>query len=150
MSVNVTLRRVSDAMLGGLVAEPSRVERFLDEEGHADLGLDKEWDGIHFLLTGTSDEGEGPYNFLVAGGRRFGRSGKYVAHGFTSNEVRDIWHAMQPVTTEVLLARYDADTMYVQDIYLSPPDLIFQAYSSLRVFLEAAVRDEEALVVFGC
>ena len=41
--------------------------------GEGDLGpvgdFEKSWHGMHYLLTGTADEGEPPLNFLMGGGR---------------------------------------------------------------------------------
>ena len=72
MSMIGCFRRVPEARLRALLADPESITDFLDEEGFADFDIDKAWHGIHYLLTGTAWEGAAPLNFLVAGGRPVG------------------------------------------------------------------------------
>src|SRR5687767_13290253 len=39
-----------------------------ENESTPALDLDKSWHGLHYLLTGSAWEGEGPQAFLVSGG----------------------------------------------------------------------------------
>jgi hypothetical protein len=153
MSILGTLRRLSDANLADLKAQPSSIQEFLETEGFCDEGLGKAWDAIHFLLTGTDRDAVPPLNFLVAGGWEVGTSkAGIVVRGFTSVEVGEIWQAIRPISTDALLARYhrDRDAIYQCDIYLTPPEYVGQHYERLREFLEAAVREGQALIVsFG-
>jgi hypothetical protein len=105
MSMLATLRRVSDATLADLRAQPSGIRDFLEKEGFSDEGLGKAWDVLHFLLTGTNQGGAPTLDFLVAGGREVGTSkADLVVRGFTSAEVGEIWRAIRPISTDVLLA----------------------------------------------
>src|SRR5687768_10356646 len=48
--------------------------------------VDKAWQGIHFLLTGTDWEGEGPLAFVLHGGAEIEEDMGYgPPHGFTSS-----------------------------------------------------------------
>src|SRR5688572_12485480 len=92
-----------------------------DGEG-TDSDLDKAWHGIHFLLTGSSDEGKPPLDFLVAGGRPVGDEdvGYGSARVFTAAETRRIADAVKAVSDEQLAARFDPRAMMAKKIY---PDI---------------------------
>jgi hypothetical protein len=150
MSTWCTLRRVSEATLAELAARPSGICEFLEKEGFAAKGLGKAWAAIHFLLAGPRRDGSTPLNFLVAGGCGVGTSKSGVlVRGFTRAEVREIWQAVEPISTDVLTARYDRDrdVMYQLDMYVTPPEYVAEQYDRLRECLEAAVREGQALIV---
>lgn len=71
--------------------------------------VDKAWFGIHFLLTGTTGEGEPPLNFLIAGGEE--TKGCDIGYGpgrmFTSEQVKEIDEALKDISKDVLMSRYD-------------------------------------------
>jgi hypothetical protein len=95
MSMIGNLRLVSDEQLNELFADPDQVEDFLYESGEPspdeEDDVDKAWQGLHFLLTGSAWNGEPPLNFLVSGGREIGDVdvGYGPARGFTSTEVAE-------------------------------------------------------------
>ena len=89
-----------------------------DGEGH--LGdLDKPWHGIHYLLTGKSDESGTPLEFLVAGGTLVGDED--VGYGpprvFTAAETRAIAGALAAITDDELRSRFAPDAMMRAEIY---------------------------------
>ena len=125
MSMNGNFKALSDEELDTLLAEPSRVEQLLyasffggSSNGHDDLEIDKAWHGIHFLLTGTAWESSLPLGFIVAGGEEVGDDLGYgPARALRSEDVLKIETALEPLTTEELRRRFDADRMTELEIY---------------------------------
>jgi hypothetical protein len=65
--------------------------------------IDKAWQGIHFLLTGSDWEGDGPLAFILHGGREIKKDLGYgPPHGFTSAEVKAIDAALQKIDSSAL------------------------------------------------
>ena len=58
------------------VVSPAQVKKFADEPEDVEVGpslsLEKAWHGLHYLLTGSAFEGEGPLGFLLHGGEAMG------------------------------------------------------------------------------
>ncbi|QDU76482.1 hypothetical protein Pan97_35320 [Bremerella volcania] len=70
----------------------------------SETDVDKAWHGIHFLLTGTDWEGEGPEAFIVHGGQEIAEEVGYgYPRGFTSQEVKEI---------DAVLSSMDAQNLY--------------------------------------
>jgi hypothetical protein len=89
-----------------------------DNEGDV-ADLDKAWHGIHFLLTGTADDGAPPLNFLVAGGAYVGDEdvGYGPARLFTAAETREIAAAITAITDDELRRRFNPQAMMAAEIY---------------------------------
>jgi hypothetical protein len=90
--------------------------------GEGDLGpagdYEKSWHGLHYLLTGTSDEGEPPLNFLMGGGRELElQDGEtpLLTHG--SAETRRIADALARLSDEALRRRVNLAEMNQLEIY---------------------------------
>ncbi len=166
MSMIGNFRRVTSARFESLLRDPDGVADYLagDAEGednddaYADLDVDKAWHGIHFLLTGTAWEGELPLAFIARGGRELGEVGYGPARIFSSDEVKGIATALQPLTRDALEQRFDPEAMTRLDIYPSiwnrPRDeddtleYVLSYYEALREFIEGAAAQEEALIVY--
>jgi hypothetical protein len=89
-------------------------------DGEGDLGdLDKSWHGIHYLLTGTADEGGAPLDFLVAGGVDVGDEdvGYGPPRAFTSEETRAIAAALAAISDDELRSRFAPEAMMKAEIY---------------------------------
>src|SRR5688572_17439045 len=80
------------------------------------LDLDKTWHGLHYLLTGSAWEGEGPTAFLVEGGELMG-VGVRSARVFWPNEVEAIHSALAAVTPDELRRRFDPQAMMREEVY---------------------------------
>jgi hypothetical protein len=164
------LRRVSEARLHALLAEPSTITDFLyDEEGSpeagddaafADLDIDKAWHALHFLMTGSAWDSSGSRGFLVAGGREIGDEdvGYGPARAFTNVEVRAIAAELEGFNPAKLRAAYDAPAMNAAEIYPGewpgdPEDAHFTDYfvdyfEQLKAFIAGAAKEGEALIVY--
>jgi hypothetical protein len=125
------------------------------------IDLDKAWQGIHFLLTGTAWEGEYPLSFLVNGGRFVGNIdvGLGPARVFTTKETREVFDALDALSDEVLKARFDMPAMIANGVFPwiwkdePPPEdetvgSLTHHLQVLRGFLRQAVNDKVGMVVF--
>ena len=122
--------------------------------------LDKSWQGIHYLLTGTSWEGDKPLNFLVAGGRSVGDIdvGYGPARVLSSAETRAAHEALAQLTEDDLRVRFNPADMMKKEIYpeiwdRSPEEddtlgYLLEYTRTLRGFLAQAVERKQGLVVY--
>jgi hypothetical protein len=154
----------SAAQKGGFLsrlfgARKAAAEPALSDHGAAHTDLDKAWHGIHFLLTGTDWEGEGPLSFLVKGGTEVGDIdvGYGPARAFRAAEVRAIAAALAPVDEATLRARFDPAEMMKLEIYpeiwdRDPADddtlgYCMEYYGELKQFVAGAAGRGEGLLV---
>jgi hypothetical protein len=86
----------------------------LDNE--ARLDIDKTWHAIHFLLTGTDYETDGPNGKIVFGGETLGDPEDAVDY-LTPAQVKEAAQALSSLTLEQLRARYDPAKMTELDLY---------------------------------
>ncbi len=121
-----------------LVSEP-RLERPLPEVAPENrLCLEKEWHGIHFLLTGSADEAPFPQGFLVDGGVVLSHtdSGYGEARLFDARRVADMAAHLESITVDELAKRYDPKAMADAEIYQAPDaENPMEAEQSLTAFL---------------
>ena len=83
--------------------------------------MDKAWQGIHFLLTGSDWEGDGPLPFILHGGREIDEDLGYgPAHGFSSAEVKEIDRSQAMVDPAALFHGADPAEFTRLEIY---PDI---------------------------
>jgi hypothetical protein len=124
-----------------------------------ELDLDKSWQGIHFLLTGTAFEGEPPLDFIVRGGAEIAdvEVGISPARVLSGDEVRAIADAIERVPPEELRKRFDPERMREEGIY---PDIwdrdpadddtlgyLIEHYTGLRAFVRRAADRGDGLIV---
>lgn len=112
-------RPLKDEVLARIVTDPRAAEQFLYKTpvGASDFALGAEAAGVHFLLTGTAEEGEWPLNFVL--GHTLGKGRAVRAAGeehppavaFTSAEVHEIAAGLAELGGEEFLARFDAAAM---------------------------------------
>jgi hypothetical protein len=89
------------------------------------IDIEKGWHGLHFLLTGTADEGEEPACYLVSGGEHLDDEGQTRA--LRPNQVRRFAEYLSTLTPAELTRRYDPVRMTKLEIY---PDAIWMRPSS--------------------
>jgi hypothetical protein len=182
MGMVVSLASVSDATIARLLEAPPLVwqvfapddpeafARALEEvatpaplslgDGEGEIGdIDKAWHGVHYLLTGTADEGDPPLNFLVAGGTDVGDDD--VGYGpprvYRPAEVREIAAALAAVSDDELRRRFDPPAMMRAEIYpgiwdRDPADddtleYLMGAVADLRVALATVTSNGHGLLV---
>jgi len=117
----------------------------LEAEGESEemAELEKSWAALHFLLTdGQPDRTDLPMGFLRA-------------EVCDSEETRRIAEALEPLTVEALMARYDPIAIAAADLYgvtggEGDDEYIAGAYEELReVVLEAAEAGKGLLLYIG-
>ena len=79
------------------------------------IDIEKGWHGLHFLLTGTADEGEEPACFLMRGGEDVDDEG--LARALRPKQVRQFAEYLSGLTKSELERRYDPARMTQLDIY---------------------------------
>lgn len=84
------------------------------------LEMDKEWHGIHYLLTGDPFSTQGTLGQVILGGTEFGPDIGYGPARFLNpRQVAEIATALKEVSLEQFKARYNPLAMTKADIY--PP-----------------------------
>lgn len=156
---------VNPAQLDALRKDPSGLEGFLypeDDEGEPEhqLDVDKAWNGIHYLLTGTSNEGEGPLALAIKGGQEIGDDMGYgPARFLLPEEVQAVAQALERLTLEQLKKGFKPDAMttggvYPENIWTEEGeealDYLLEHYQALVDFYrDASARGDGALLWLG-
>jgi uncharacterized protein DUF1877 len=143
-------------------AEPPPGAKLFDET-HCDL--DKAWQALHFLLTGTAWEGEPPACYLVCGGEALGdpdEIGFSVIQALTSQQVRDFAEFLNGLSHDELRRRFDLEKMIAAGVYPKPArskrvdletwraelERLVDAFDDLKTFVNGAANDGDAAVVY--
>jgi hypothetical protein len=113
---------LAEPRVQALLADPGLVVGVIDgaynDPGAGFVDLDKAWQCLHYLLTGSARDGTFPLNFLVKGGTPVGEDlGFGPAHVFRPLEVAAIADALAAVTQPMLLARFDLKKLEKLEIY---------------------------------
>jgi hypothetical protein len=167
MGMIAFLQRASDAQLRALLRTPELVHEFIEaDDPHLEgpiegkIDLDKAWHGAHFLLTGTSEEGEPPLDFLMCGGREVGDEdvGLGPARVFFSAEVEAIARGLFAIPQSTLRERFDPRRMTELEIYPAVwdregertinLDYVLEAIDTLTSFVAAAVEARQGLLIY--
>jgi hypothetical protein len=159
MSMIGCFLRLSDADLDAVVADPTRLKPFLefDPNNKDTFDVDKAWQGIHFLLTDSAWEGEGPLAFILHGGREIDEDLGYgPPHGFSSTEVKEIAAALEPIQADALFAKADQEQFTAEDIYPSIWDepkeecigYVTSFFNDLKKFVQETAASNRALIAY--
>src|SRR5262245_45909058 len=108
MSMTGRLRAVAPGVLDGL-DEAAVLDLLLDEDA---LDLGKAWHGLHFLLTGTAWEGDGPLAAAILGGEEItGDLGYGAARCLSPRGVAEVALALGASDVAAVIAGFDARAM---------------------------------------
>lgn len=121
-----------------------------------EVDLEKSWHGLHFLFTGTSDEGSEPACFLIKGGEDVDDEG--LARALNPDQVKRFATYLSSLTADQLRGRFDAKRMMELEIYPEIWDRPVRgdenalewliAYSAeLRSFVQRVAADGDAIIV---
>nr|CAP48980.1 putative integron gene cassette protein [uncultured bacterium] len=105
---------------------PDELEDYLypdDGDGEPEnyIDVDKAWHGIHYLPTGTSDEGQPPLSWAILGGAELGDDMGYgPARILTPEQVKAVAGALP--SEETFKASYAPQAMEAAQVY---PDVIW-------------------------
>ena len=131
-----------------------------DNEPEDFLDIDKSWHAIHFTLTGEIDEGDedNPLAKVVMNGQLLGDED--VGYGppmyLTASEVKEANAALQSVSNDDFVAKYDINAMHKNDIYPIIDDenaedfleYCLCYYVSVKEFFEKAAKNNKCIVFF--
>lgn len=147
--------------LAELETDPGRIEDFLypdDGEGEPDnyTDVDKAWHGIHYLLNGNGDPGEGPLGQAIMGGKAIGDDLGYgPARILRPDQVRVIAGAL--IDESLLRSRYAPQAMEAAGIYPvriwvrdgdEALDYLVEHYRELVAFYRAAAARGDGVVLW--
>ena len=145
-------------LFGGKPAAPAPQDDWQPSEKPTAFDVDKAWQGIHFLLTGSDWEGDGLLSFILRGGREIAEDLGYgPAHGFTSAEVRAIDAALQKVDSAALYERADPTEFTKHEIYpqiwaREPKEqcigYVIEYFNSLKKFVGEVAQSGRGLIAY--
>ena len=158
---------VSDEDLDALISAPKKVHALLDQrvydpEQPVDyVDVDKAWHALHFMLTGTAWKGDAPLDFIAVGGVPIGDEdvGYGAARALRSKELAVLQRALEPITVDALITRYDGKAMEDAEIYpggwtkLDPRDpnefgYFSGAYEELRALVRKGAETSQGLLIW--
>jgi hypothetical protein len=112
---------VPDEEAQPLLSDPSAIYDLLDtlQESEAMLSLETSWHGLHFVLTGTAEEGEPPENILVAGGEPVGDEdmGYGPARVLDAGMVLHLDRVLGRISDEEFARRFDPARLDAAGVY---------------------------------
>jgi len=164
MGMSLIGRILTDDDFAGVLADPATANELLwpESDDGADDGagdrmdLDKAWHGVHFLLTGTAWDTDGPLGQAVLGGRDTGgRScGVGAPRLLDPRQVADVATALSGLDADSLRGRFNREAMQQLNIYpqIWDEDDIFDEYllpsvSTLGFFYATAARQNNAVLL---
>ena len=158
MSMIGNFLAISEEKASELRANQTEIPDYLysDEVQESDtfLDVDKAWHGVHFLLTGSTLEGEAPLCWVVLGGEAIGEDVGYGPARFVSaEEVKQINEAISNIDSSELIARFDAAALNRAEIYpdgwkSDDADYLVGAFQDIKKFYSAAAEKNQCVIQF--
>ena len=141
-------------------AVPPEGARLIEPESHLDL--DKAWQPLQFLLTGTAWEGEEPGCYLVRGGEELAEDdelGYSSIRALTPHQVSRFDELLTNLSHETLRQRFDYNRMVALDIYAKPRGRekagaddevvhVLEAFDGLRSFVAVTAKTGDGAIVY--
>lgn len=121
------------------------------------IDIEKGWHGLHFLLTGTADEGEEPACYLLRGGEDLDDEG--VARALRPGQVQRFSQYLSTLDADGLARRYDPERMTRLGIYPdaiwkrqaepddSPLEWLIECFEEVRRFVDKAAAAGDCVVI---
>jgi len=108
-----------------LTNNPKEIEAFLYPEmadyesiGEKYIDIDKAWNVIHFILTGSADEGNEPNRNVILGGEELGEDVGYGPARFVGKDkVKQINELLSTLTDDIIEAKFDINLFREIKIY---------------------------------
>lgn len=159
MGIIVCFSAMPPHELARLLANPGEVDAALypdDGEPPHSLSLDKEWHGLHYLLTGEPEGGPLPLALTVVGGTEFGPDLAFgPARYLTPEQVAAVARSLAGLSRATLVQRFDPHDMQAKDIYPETIwvrdgkvalDYVLQSFPALQEFYADAAARGDAVV----
>lgn len=121
------------------------------------IDIDQGWHGLHFLFTGTADEGDEPACYFLRGGENLDDEGH--ARALRRDQVRRFAVYLDTVTRAELARRYDPARMTELEIYPdmiwkrpfapneSPLDWLTGCYAEVQQFVKKVAASGDRLII---
>jgi uncharacterized protein DUF1877 len=120
------------------------------------IDIEKAWHGLHFLLTGTADEGEAPACFLLRGGEDLDDEG--LIRALRPGQVRRFSEYLSAIEADDLARRYDPERMTGLEIYPgvwkrtaeqgdSPLEWLMACFEEVRQFVDTAAAAGDCVII---
>jgi hypothetical protein len=146
---------ISDDEIQQLHDSPERIDDFTSDK-RTTTDLDKAWQGIHWLLTGSEFCTDEPLCYLVAGGQEvsFADFGYGPPRTLTSSQIAAWDDALSKISPEELGRRFDAKAMLAAKIYpqiwIEPDSLnyLLDSYRRLKDFVAASRKTQSGLLIY--
>jgi hypothetical protein len=141
-------------------AVPPEGAKLVEAESHLDL--DKAWQPLHFLLTGTAWEGEEPGCYLVRGGEELAEDdelGYSSIRALTPHQVSRFDEFLTNLSHDTLRRRFDYARMVALDIYAKPRRRekagahdevvpLLEAFDALQSFVAVTAKEGAGAIVY--
>lgn len=157
MSMNSVVYAVTSQQAERLRELEDEEEFYQDLEKAPCVEVNKQWHGLHYLLTGTAVGVSAPEGFLLDGGEEIGPDGGYgPARLFSPREVDDIHSALVDIGDDELWCRFDPDQMNTHQVYPSldwheepemTRNLYLATFRELKALVDQASRHGQFLLV---
>jgi hypothetical protein len=140
-----------------VTSEPAEGAPVPAEDPDRSIDIEKAWHGLHFLFTGTADEGEEPTCYLVRGGEDLDDEGQTRA--LRPHQVRRFADYLSALTSAELARRYDPARMAKLEIYPdriwmrpapagdSPLEWLLECFAELREFMGRAAATDHGVII---
>jgi len=117
--MRLTLVMVTPEQFSQLKSDENALTQMLfDSSDDVVLEMDKEWHGIHYLLTGEPWSARGALGQVVLGGTEFGSDIGYgPARYLNPRQISEIATALRRLPIEQFKSRYDPKVMMKAEIY---------------------------------
>lgn len=159
MSIVMYYCSVDRETLDQLIAEPGKIEQaIMSAPSDVSTNVDKEWEAIHFVLTGDIVEGDGPRASVIHGGIPFGPDhGCGSVRYLTPDVVKAVASALEEVTGEELRLGFKPELMedvYPEGKWCDPDsDYTFESLldqmDQLQDFYSRAASDNRAVLIWA-
>ncbi len=156
MSVVCNVMAVSSEKVQAFHTDPGSILQAAEAPEARVIDTDKAWACIHFLLTGAVDDPRLPLGFLV-GGTQVGEVdiGYGPARALSPRETAAVREALELISRDELMSRWDPDAIRAADVYAVNPDAphseeeyIGGTFAFLKEFVHGAANDELGLVLW--
>ena len=158
MSMIGNFLAISEEKAQELRENPSNIPDYLYseeiQESDSYLDIDKAWNGIHFLLTGTTFGGEEPLCWVVLGGETIGEDVGYGPARFVNaKDVKTINEAISGIDSSSLNDRFNPDELNDSEVYPSVweqdhAEYLIGAYEDVKAFYASASKNNQCVIQF--
>jgi Domain of unknown function (DUF1877). len=141
--------------LNDFIKSPIELSDFLYSDDRDIFDIDQAWHGIHFLLTGNTENATGPLNYVVLGGHAIYSEEDSWEYGpplyKTVEEVREAYKALSEIDIDDLRIKYDPEKFEEADIFPGNwdeegIDFLLSYLDELNTYFKTAATNNEAII----